>query len=977
MVVMRGIDSVSHELVGRDDELAVVDRVLSALAQGRGGVLWLGGVPGIGKSALVDVLVRRARESGAAVLQGIGDELAQVLPLRLMADCLGVSGWSEDPARVQIAALLRGEGDSAQAIDPVLAAAERMLELVDRLCAHGPLVLVCDDLQWADEPSARLWRRLARSTVQAPLLLVGASRPVATDSVVDGLPALAAELDGAVVDLGPLAESAAIELAGRAVGGEVGPLLRAELARAGGNALYLGELVEALVGDGLVRRSGPVAEYVGEVGGTPDSVMTAITHRLGFLSDRARRTAQVAALIGSDFDVAVLGPAVGMQAGELADAVRELIDAGVVQAAREPAGSVLDGSTGEHYVFRHSLIQEALADQIPGAVRDLMNGHLAWLLAQSGSAVAVVASRLLELPGEFGSWVSQWLSELDPLALFAAPEISARLLERAVGSSAGDGALRAKVVARLVRMLYFLGRDARVIELVSARGDQIGLDEDELYMQLCAVRSAGRSGRCDEALAVSARLLELPGLPLPWRSKVESWSVIVHLSLGDLEAAGQAAERALADARAAGDSLSIGYALHAASMMAPAEEAVRHVEAALEVLGDDGEATDLRILMMCNRLLWLAQQGRLDEFEAELPGALILAERAGSPRYRYLQSAAAEVCFIAGEWDEALVHLAGRDPDAVDSQGFAHLYGLSALIALHRADRAGAEPYLAAIEAALAPQAAQRGLRVNYMYAALTLRAEVDGDLAGAFDLAGTWLATPPGLGRSQRNDEAPDVVRLALANGDRDSARLATEIMEAQVQNEPTPDRVAPTRLCRALLDDDVEGLLSTAEFLRAMPWPLLAGTALEEAAVRLAATGPAARARAALTEAVECYAEVGAQWDVRRADARLRALGVRRGSHSAHRQERSGWGALTPAELRIAGMVGAGRSNSDIAAELLLSRHTVQAHVSNILGKLGLRSRSEVAREVAAHEAGSGDRPAAAPVAASPARTSAGGQP
>jgi DNA-binding CsgD family transcriptional regulator len=155
------------------------------------------------------------------------------------------------------------------------------------------------------------------------------------------------------------------------------------------------------------------------------------------------------------------------------------------------------------------------------------------------------------------------------------------------------------------------------------------------------------------------------------------------------------------------------------------------------------------------------------------------------------------------------------------------------------------------------------------------------------------------------------------------------------------------------------------------------MAGMALEEAAVRLATVGPAARARVALTEAVECYAAIGAQWDVRRADARLRALGVRRGSHSAHRQERSGWGALTPAELRIAGMVGAGRSNSDIAAELLLSRHTVQAHVSNILGKLDLRSRSEVAREVAVHEAASGERQAAAPAAASLAGTSTGGQP
>ena len=969
---MHDVDSVSNKLVGRDDELAVVDGVLSALVEGRGGVLWFGGVPGIGKSALVDVLVGRAGELGIAVLRGVGDELAQVLPLRLMADCLGVSGRSEDPARAQIAALLRGEGGSTQAIDPVLAAAERMLELADRLCSRGPLVLVCDDIQWADEPSARLWRRLARSTVQAPLLLVGASRPVAADSVVGGLPALVGELGGTVVELGPLSESAAIELAGRTVGGEVGPLLRAELARAGGNALYLGELVEALVGDGLVRRSGAVAEYVGEAGGTPDSVMTAITHRLGFLSDRARRTAQVAALIGADFDVAVLGPAAGVPAGELADTVRELVDAGVVQAERPQAGPVPERPAGAHYVFRHSLIQEALAEQIPGAVRDLMNGHLAWLFAQSGSGVAVVAARLLELPGELGAWVPQWLSELDPLAFFIVPEISARLLERVVGSSAGSGAARTKVVARLVRILYHLARDARVIELVSARDEQIGLTDDELFMQLCALRSAGRSGRCDEAAAIAARLLALPGLPPAWRSKAESWSGLVQYSMGNLETARTWAAQALADARSSGDSLSIGYALHATALMVPVEEGMRHVESALEILGEDGESADLRSVMTYNRLAFLAQKGRFDEFEAELPRALILFERAGSPRYRYLQSAAAEMCFITGRWDEVLAYLTEMDLDTVDSQVFAYVHGLSALIALHRADRAGAEPYLAAVDAALLPQAAQRGLRISYMYAALALRAEVDGDLAGAFERAATWLTLPAGLSWAQRNDEAPDVVRLALANGDRESARLATETMEAEVENDPMPNRVAPTRLCRGMLDDDVEGLLSTAELFRRMPWPLMAGMALEEAAVRLAAAGSADRARAALTDAVECYAGLGAQWDVRRADARLRVLGVRRGSHSAHRSERSGWGALTSAELRIAGMVGAGRSNSDIAAELLLSRHTVQAHVSNILSKLDLRSRSEIAREVAAQEAAAGGLPAA-----SSAATSGGGQP
>jgi DNA-binding NarL/FixJ family response regulator len=106
-------------------------------------------------------------------------------------------------------------------------------------------------------------------------------------------------------------------------------------------------------------------------------------------------------------------------------------------------------------------------------------------------------------------------------------------------------------------------------------------------------------------------------------------------------------------------------------------------------------------------------------------------------------------------------------------------------------------------------------------------------------------------------------------------------------------------------------------------------------------------AGARTALTDAVAAYRELSADWDIRRADARLRQLGVRRGPRSVRRRPTTGWAALTPTEERVASLVAEGRSNPDIAAELLLSRRTVQTHVSNILTKLGYSSRIEIARE------------------------------
>ena len=86
---------------------------------------------------------------------------------------------------------------------------------------------------------------------------------------------------------------------------------------------------------------------------------------------------------------------------------------------------------------------------------------------------------------------------------------------------------------------------------------------------------------------------------------------------------------------------------------------------------------------------------------------------------------------------------------------------------------------------------------------------------------------------------------------------------------------------------------------------------------------------------------------WDLRRADARLRPLGIRRGIRGTRRHHTTGWEALTPTETRIAELVAAGKSNPDIAGDLYLSRRTVESHVSHILSKLECRSRIDIARQ------------------------------
>jgi DNA-binding NarL/FixJ family response regulator len=124
--------------------------------------------------------------------------------------------------------------------------------------------------------------------------------------------------------------------------------------------------------------------------------------------------------------------------------------------------------------------------------------------------------------------------------------------------------------------------------------------------------------------------------------------------------------------------------------------------------------------------------------------------------------------------------------------------------------------------------------------------------------------------------------------------------------------------------------------------------GNALEDAAVVEARAGRREAARDAITEAMAAYSTLGAVWDARRAKSRLRAEGLQIGARGPRKRPSTGLAALTPTEHRIAQLVAAGGSNTEIAERLVLSRRTVEVHVSHILAKLQIRSRRDVARAI-----------------------------
>jgi DNA-binding CsgD family transcriptional regulator len=301
--------------------------------------------------------------------------------------------------------------------------------------------------------------------------------------------------------------------------------------------------------------------------------------------------------------------------------------------------------------------------------------------------------------------------------------------------------------------------------------------------------------------------------------------------------------------------------------------------------------------------------------------------------------------FETGRWNDALaevaiVHEGQKEPAAACGE-----LGIAAVISFHRGEIGAARGHLAAA----VPHAKRIGQR---LIAPLALARSLDCEHAGALPEALATL-TDGFDGNTEEIQEIEDLladaVRLATETGDMGTALALAGHAAALAAESTIPHRQANALYCRSLLDHDAPGLLAAAERYDDASRPLLKAKALEAAAGEFVDTGDRGQARAAFTRAVEVYTSLGAAADVARLQATFRAHGIRRGPHVKHRRAQSGWDSLTPTEIKIAAFVEEGLSNPEIAARLLLSRRTVATHVSHILKKLDVHSRTDIARESA----------------------------
>ncbi|MEV6735082.1 AAA family ATPase [Streptomyces sp. NPDC051364] len=944
MALTRGetvVELLGHRLVGRDAEEAKLAALAAAAAGGSGQAAFIVGEAGLGKTALLRCAAAGAENAGVKVVWGLAHELDRARPFSLISACLGVSDAPVDVLQARAGDVLRGEAryglpGAPGSVD--FATVEAMIVLVEEMCAQGPLALFLDDLQWADPASLCVLRRLVWSVGQLPLLIIGAFRPVPR---VVGVGLLGGGLgagDHAVLELGPLDASAVSLLVAGVCGGRPGPRLLRLCEGAAGNPLYVGELIAALQREGAISTRRGSAEVAADCPAPPLTML--ITHRLAYLRDEVLQVLRVASVLGAGCTVgdlaAVLGGPTHVLLTSIADA--------------EAAGVLAD--TGRSIVFRHDLVRQALYDAVPGSVRSMLHIRAAHALMSAGAVPERVAVHLLEAAPTDGGLLVPWLLRSAVQLTARAPALALRLLGAALdvadpADPRYDELRLHHVVAQLSSGLLAEAEESARIAL--ARVGEGGL---EFVLRWILVQAAFARGRPDVALAETRAACRRAGVSPLDAVRFHAFGAVCLFALGQLAEAGAVAAGVRRTAAERDDGTALAYALQVLA-------AKRFIEApdfeALELARQASRLTPETI----HPAQWLGLQLALancymdldliSDGERTLAGVRERAEPLGGVFLPWYHLSCALLAFHGGRWQDAIAEIeAGLDPGIHFAMSRA-LRALATLIAVHQGRRADAEAHLAQASAA------QDSGTVAWFYEYVLLCAEALMDEAqGHPERAYSRLAHSFDSGIGHLPGElilcflTPDLVRLAVGQGDRLGAQRYAQAARSRAEHSGAPYHLGDACRCQGLIARDPELLLQAARHYREAPRPLSEAHAYTDAAEMLAMRGQLCDARVLLDQALVIYGRLEAAWDAARATSRLRAVSVSRGTRGPRNSGRLGWEALTATERIVAGHVADGHSNPETATRMCISRRTVSTHVSNILRKLGMTSRVELATEV-----------------------------
>jgi ATP/maltotriose-dependent transcriptional regulator MalT len=978
--VVSGGDLASPVLVGRQDELERLRRALSRVQAGEPAVALIAGEAGVGKTRLVQEILREAAQAGARVLTGSCVELGgEGIPLSPLVDALrglarSTSAEELDqllgPAREQLARLLpeldpaappatAQDGSAAQLL-------EHVLGVITRLAAGRQLVLVMEDLHWADRSTRDLVEFLIRTLRELAVLLVLTYR---SDALHRGHP-----LRPLVTEWERVRSVERLDV-GRFTPDEVAAQLRAirrvpvttQLAdavyqRSQGNAF----LVEEIAG---------VVETGGDPYGLPPSLRDVLLARTERVSETAQRVLRTASVAGTRVEDRLLAAVAGTGEDELYAGLREAVDHHLLTV----------NESGSGYAFRHALTRDAV-------YRDLLPGERVRLHAGYGQALTAdpsLAGDDLGSGGVAATLAHHWYAARDrPRALTAsvragelaaagnAPAEALHHWERALeiwpgvaDAPARAGLAWATLVLLAAEAANNAGDTARALSLIEqALGDQAVMGDpvrraEVIVQRAMVLRGLGQ----DEEAAAELQdiLAELPP------ELTHTHALALALLANSLRRIGQDAQGHEMARRAAQVAAEVGATATRADALITFGSTSAYQGDAEEGLA---ALHDVLALAIRADLPFVALRGYVNLSDVqEMLGmhaaaaetarsGILLAERAGLTRSlgTYLVGNLTEPLIRLGRWQEAqdlITEALGREPEGVYAsslllqqaelalwRGDPQAAGQDVLAALRQLGEAAETQFtapVAFIEAELSrasgnPAAARGriapllkgqidGVRLRYTWPLIWLAMRVEADIAGAASH----------LAAAGDDSRAPLLLELA--------ARL--------------PARTPPARAYRALALAEAARLPGTGGQSEGGPagaWqeavaavraaqealPLCYGLfRLAEALVAVAQRDAAAEAA---REGIRLADEMGAALGQELRDFASRAR-LRVDTPAAGPGEQAGRFHLTDREREVLKLVADGRSNSEIAAALFISPKTVSVHASNIFAKLGVSGRAQ----------------------------------
>lgn len=641
-------------LVGRDLPWRALCETADESARGAGRLLLVTGEAGIGKTALVGALVDRARSSGAVIAAGTGWEgdgapgyWPWIQVLRELRRVVPAAVWER--ARTEAGAgLERMLGDRAEqvAADQAFAALDAVSSVLSVVSATAPMVLVLEDLHWADAPSIRLARGVARHTALLPVLLVGTYR---SDELAAGdrdCHTAVAELaqSGTEVALGGLDASAVALMLARHADALPPDLAVSMRRRTGGNPFFVEQLAQLWAASGQVHS-------------TPPAVETAIGRRLERLPSGVTDVLLNASLLGTSFDARLVAP-------DASDWLDEAAQAGLV--LREEA-------TAFRWRFTHDLVRETLVASF--APEDRRRRH------------ATIVAALKVTPEAAGTMLATELAHHAASAVPEVPPEEAIALLRRAAMDAGRRLASDESIGHLQRAMALVsaggsGRHDLVLALAAAqqRAGRLGDARGTLDGALAHARRAGDQDAVAEALVtihglgaaitdhneveqdLRAALRDLDGGGRTGSERIVSLllaalsRVRAHLVTDDRSDADRLSAEAVERSRRSGDPAAIASCLLARhdAIWGPGSGTER-LALATEMAGAARSAGDLDLELQAALLRSVALLELGDPtMVAALERFLELAEGCGLPHWQYVAlSRRATLATLEGRFDDA------------------------------------------------------------------------------------------------------------------------------------------------------------------------------------------------------------------------------------------------------------------------------------------------------------------------------------